>query len=57
MLTLLLAVLICGIVAWVIYALPIPEPFKTIAMAILLIILVIIFFNQVLGVGTPLNIR
>lgn len=56
MLTLLLAVLICGVIAWAINALPVPSPFNIIAYAILLIILIVILFNA-LGVGTGLNIR
>jgi len=56
MLTLLLAVLICGVIAWVIQALPIPSPFNIIAYAILIIILIILLFNAA-GVNTGLNLR
>lgn len=56
MLTLLLAVLILGVVAWVISALPMPAPFHTIAYAILAIILIIILFNA-LGVNIGIPIR
>jgi hypothetical protein len=57
MLTLLFAVIICGIVAWVIYSLQMPQPFKTIAIAILILIVVIIFFSKVLGVDVGIPIR
>ena len=57
MLTLLLAVIICGIFAWVLYAIPMPQPFQTIGIAILVLIVVIIFFDRILGVNTGLPIR
>jgi hypothetical protein len=47
----------CGIGAWVIYALNMPQPFKTIAFAILAIIVVVAFFQIVLGVNTGIPIK
>lgn len=57
MLTLLFAVIVCGIVAWVITSLNLPQPYKNIALAILLLIVVIIFFRSVLGVNSPIPLR
>lgn len=57
MITLLFVVLICGVVAWVISTLGIPQPFKNVALAILLIIVIIVFFTTVLGVHTPIPLR
>lgn len=57
MLTLLFVVIVCGIVAWVLYSLNIPQPFKNIAIAILVLIVVIVFFDVVLGVNTGLPLR
>ena len=57
MLTLLFAVVVCGIVAWVITSLNLPQPYKNIALAILLLIVVIIFFRSVLGVNSPIPLR
>lgn len=57
MLTLLFWVLIAGVLAWVVNALPIPQPFKTVAWAILIIMLIIVVF-EVFGlvhVGVPLR--
>ncbi len=47
MLTLLMYVLILGVVAWAIKALEIGEPFKTVAYAILIIILIVLMFQTV----------
>ncbi len=57
MLTLLFAVLICGVVAWVILSLGIPQPFKNVAIGILIVIVLIIFFSSVLGVNTGIPVR
>ncbi len=52
MLVLLLYVVILGIVAWGVSAIPMPDPFKTIAWCVLLIILVVILFHAFAG-GVP----
>jgi hypothetical protein len=52
MLVLLMYVLILGVVAFVINALPIHETFKMIAWAIIAIFLIILLF-QALGTGLP----
>jgi len=52
MLTLLLYVIILGVVAWGVSAIPMPPPFKTIAYVILIIILVVLLFNAFAG-GIP----
>lgn len=57
MLTLLFAVVVCGIVAWVIQSLNMPQPFRTISFAVLILIVVIIFFRVVLGVSSPFPVR
>ena len=57
MLTLLLIVLICGVCAWIIYSIPMPDPFKKIAIGILIIFIVIVFFQMVLGVNVRLPLR
>ena len=41
MIALLVWVLIVGVLAWVIQSLPIPDPFKKVAYAILIIILIL----------------
>lgn len=46
---LLLAVIILGLIAWAIYALPIPDPFRTIAIVVLCIIVVLYVFRNLLG--------
>lgn len=56
MLTLLLIVLILGIIAWAIQSIDMPTPFKTIAYAILIIILLVLLF-RLIGVNLPLSIR
>jgi hypothetical protein len=57
MITLLMVVLVCGVVSWLIYSLPIPQPFKNIALAILIIICIVVFFQAVLGTGTGIHLR
>lgn len=57
MLTLLLVTIVCGVVAWVIYSLKMPQPFLTIAMAILILVVVIMFFRIILGVSLPIPVR
>ena len=52
MLTLLLTVVILGVVAYVIQQLPMPEPFRLVAYAILVIFLLLILFRT-LGVDFP----
>jgi hypothetical protein len=52
MLTLLLIVLICGVIAYAINAFPIPEPFKTVAFCVLAIFLLVVLFRQ-LGTSIP----
>lgn len=41
MISLLIAVLILGVIAWIITILPVPQPFKTIAFVVLGLILII----------------
>jgi len=57
MLTLLLLVLVLGIVAYVVNASQIPPFFKTVALAILAIIIVLAFFQVILGVDLRLPLR
>lgn len=54
MLTLLLWVLILGVLAWGVSALPIPDPFKTIAYCIMVIILLVVIFSAFGLVHAPL---
>lgn len=56
MLSLLLAVLILGVVAFVIRAMPIDAPFKTVAYAICVIVLLILIANA-FGVGPHLSLK
>lgn len=57
MLSLLLIVLVCGLLGWIVSVLPILEPFKTIGYVILIIIILVSFFQIILGVNfkLPLN--
>ncbi len=57
MLSLLLLVVILGIVAYVINASPLQQFFKTLAFAIIAIIILMAFFQVVLGVNTGLPLR
>lgn len=58
MITLLFTVLICGVIAWIIYSVPMPDPFKTIAIGILIIIILIVLFQVLFGAGFGnLNLR
>jgi hypothetical protein len=41
--------LVCGVIAWVIYSVDMPQPFKTGAIGILIIIVLIAVFKIVLG--------
>jgi hypothetical protein len=47
---LLLVVIIIGIIAWAILRLPIAEPFRTIAIAVACVIIVIYLFRVLRGV-------
>ena len=52
MMSLLLLILVLGVIAWVIQYFPIPEPFRVVALAILVIIALVAVF-RFLGVGLP----
>ncbi len=54
MFTLLFYVIICGIIAWLVQASEMPQPYKNIALAILLIIVVVVAFSELFGVGPGL---
>lgn len=54
LLSLLFTVVILGLIAWGIQALPIPAPFKTVAYIILVVILIVVL-AQAFGV-TPLGL-
>lgn len=56
MLLLLFVVLVCGVLAWIIQALEIPNPYKVIGQGILVIIMLIALFNA-LGVDTSSILR
>lgn len=45
MITLLFWVLVIGILAYCVYAFPIPSPFKQVAIAILCLILLVVLFS------------
>jgi len=53
MMALLLTVLILGVIAWVIQQVPMPQPFRAVAYAILVIFLLIMLF-RILGTEIPL---
>jgi hypothetical protein len=53
LLTLLMYVLILGVIAWVVNAIPMPEPFKLVAWGILIIILIIVLFRAIPSLGLP----
>lgn len=52
MMSLLLLVLILGVIAWAIQSVPMPAPFKTAAIAILVIVALVAVF-RFLGVTMP----
>jgi hypothetical protein len=49
MLTLLLWVCILGVVAWVIQSVPMPDVFKKVAIAIIVILLLLVLFQAIGG--------
>jgi hypothetical protein len=53
--TLLIYLLILGVVYWVITLIPLPAPFKTIALVIFAVLVIVILFNLVSGgsLGLP----
>lgn len=53
MIELLIAVLILGVLAWAIGALPMPQPFKVVAYAILVLILI---FYLATALGHPVHL-
>ena len=55
LLTLLVYLLILGVVYWVITLIPLPPPFKTIALVIFAVIVIVILFNLITGgsLGLP----
>jgi len=57
MLLLLFIVIVCGIAAWVINSTGLAQPFKNIALGLLLLICVAAFFQIVLGVNTGIPLR
>jgi hypothetical protein len=55
LLTLLIYLLILAVVYWVITIIPLPAPFKTIALVIFAILVIVVLFNLLTGgsVGLP----
>lgn len=55
LITLLIYLLILGIVYWVITLLPLPAPFRTVAIVIFAILVIVILFNFLAGgsLGLP----
>lgn len=53
MIALLFWVIVLGLFAWGISAIPIPQPFKTIAWVILCLILVVVIFHVFFGYAIP----
>ncbi len=51
MLSLLMYVLILGVIAWAVDKLGLAEPFRTVAYAILIIILIVLLFRAVPSLG------
>ncbi len=49
MITLLFWVILLGLLAWAVSAIPIPQPFKTIAWVILCVILLVVIFQVFFG--------
>ncbi len=56
MLTLLFWILVCGVLAWAVYAVDIPQPYKTFALGAILIFALVVIFTA-LGVHTGIPIR
>jgi hypothetical protein len=56
LITLLIYVLIFGLLYWAITLLPLPEPFKQLALVIFVIIVILLLVNVLLGV-VPLRVR
>lgn len=54
MISLLITILILGVIAWAIGAIPMPAPFKTVAYAIL-VIFAIVLVSNFLGFSPRLN--
>jgi heme A synthase len=52
--TLLILALVCGVIYWIITMLPVPAPFKNVAIVILLLIFVIYLLGLLFGyAGVP----
>lgn len=51
--SLLIAVLVIGLLVWLVQMLPLPEPFKTIAIAIIIVICIIWLLTGFGGYVTP----
>lgn len=49
--------LVCGVIAWVIYSSPMPDPFKTGAIGILIIIVLIAVFRILLGYDAGISLK
>lgn len=47
MMSILLTVLVLGVIAWGIMQIPMPQPFRTIAFCILVILLLLVLFRAV----------
>lgn len=52
MMSLLLLILVLGVIAWAIRSVPLPQPFETVALAILIIVALVAVF-RFLGVSLP----
>lgn len=53
LISLLVAVLVLGLIYWLITLLPIPDPFKKIVLVIFIIICIIMLLNMFGFIGTP----
>ena len=56
MITVLFWVIVLGLLAWGVSAIPIPPPFKTVAYVVLILILVIVLFQAFAGYS-PIPLR
>lgn len=54
--SLLVTIIILGLIYWVITMLPIPEPFKNIAMVILVVICLLYVLSMLFGMGAPMPV-
>lgn len=52
---LLIFILIAGLIYWIITIVPLPPPFRTIALVIFAVILIIVLLSYLAGGGYPLR--